>query len=40
MFLSVAVISRIAGHHSQQIDSILGYEYGPVAVHRDDMIIR
>ena len=30
----------IAGHHSQQIDAILGYEYGPVAVHRDDMIIR
>ncbi|RCT98602.1 gamma-glutamyl kinase, partial [Acinetobacter baumannii] len=24
----------------QQIDAILGYEYGPVAVHRDDMIIR
>ncbi|HGF1299674.1 TPA: hypothetical protein ACF6U8_005005, partial [Klebsiella pneumoniae] len=23
-----------------QIDAILGYEYGPVAVHRDDMIIR
>ncbi|HIB4682717.1 TPA: hypothetical protein ACWW5B_004617, partial [Klebsiella pneumoniae] len=21
-------------------DAILGYEYGPVAVHRDDMIIR
>lgn len=29
----------IAGHHSQQIDIILGYEYGAVAVHRDDMII-
>ncbi|MDI5808803.1 gamma-glutamyl kinase, partial [Salmonella enterica subsp. enterica serovar Enteritidis] len=24
----------------QQIDAILGYEYGPVAVHRDDMITR
>ncbi|EFN4898554.1 gamma-glutamyl kinase, partial [Escherichia coli] len=22
------------------IDAILGYEYGPVAVHRDDMITR
>ncbi|MFT0667866.1 PUA domain-containing protein, partial [Enterobacter hormaechei subsp. xiangfangensis] len=33
-------LRRIAGHHSQQIDAILGYEYGPVAVHRDDMIIR
>lgn len=30
----------IAGKHSQQIDALLGYEYGPVAVHRDDMIIR
>ncbi|MEA1063828.1 glutamate 5-kinase [Erwinia sp. HR93] len=30
---------RIAGCHSQQIDAILGYEYGPVAVHRDDMIV-
>lgn len=29
----------IAGHHSQQISEILGYEYGPVAVHRDDMIV-
>jgi glutamate 5-kinase len=33
-------LRRIAGQHSQQIDAILGYEYGPVAVHRDDMIIR
>lgn len=29
----------IAGYHSQQINQILGYEYGPVAVHRDDMIV-
>ncbi len=33
-------IKMIAGHHSQQISAILGYEYGAVAVHRDDMIIR
>lgn len=32
-------MKMIAGHHSQQISAILGYEYGPVAVHRDDMII-
>lgn len=32
-------MKMIAGHHSQQIGSILGYEYGPVAVHRDDMIV-
>lgn len=29
----------IAGQHSQKISDILGYEYGPVAVHRDDMIV-
>jgi glutamate 5-kinase len=32
-------LRRIAGHHSQEIDAILGYEYGPVAMHRDDMIV-
>ncbi|WP_304168240.1 glutamate 5-kinase [Lonsdalea britannica] len=32
-------LRMIAGHHSQEIEDILGYEYGPVAVHRDDMII-
>lgn len=29
----------IAGKHSQQIQDILGYEYGAVAMHRDDMIV-
>lgn len=29
----------IAGHHSQEISDVLGYEYGAVAVHRDDMIV-
>lgn len=33
-------LRRIAGHHSQRIGAILGYEYGPVAVHRDDMIVK
>ena len=32
-------LRMIASHHSQQISEILGYEYGPVAVHRDDMIV-
>jgi len=32
-------LRMIAGHHSQQISAILGYEYGPVVIHRDDMII-
>ncbi|MEX0633579.1 hypothetical protein M8494_22120 [Serratia ureilytica] len=26
-------VRMIAGHHSQEISEILGYEYGPVAVH-------
>lgn len=29
----------IAGHHSREISTILGYEYGVVAIHRDDMIV-
>ncbi|TCJ94659.1 glutamate 5-kinase [Volucribacter psittacicida] len=33
-------LSLIKGKKSQQIEQILGYEYGPVAIHRDDMIIR
>lgn len=32
-------LRMLAGHHSQQITEIIGYEYGPVAVHRDDMIV-
>lgn len=32
-------LRMIAGHHSQEITNILGYEYGPVAMHRDDMIV-
>ncbi len=28
----------LAGKHSNDIRSILGYEYGPVAVHRDDLV--
>ena len=30
-------LRRIAGHHSQQIDAILGWRIWPAAVHRDDM---
>ncbi|OCG66570.1 MULTISPECIES: glutamate 5-kinase [unclassified Gilliamella] len=33
-------LRQIAGHHSQNISQIIGYEYGSVAVHRDDMIIK
>lgn len=32
-------LRAIAGHHSQQINDILGYEYGAAVVHRDDMIV-
>ncbi|MCP4358821.1 MAG: glutamate 5-kinase [Chloroflexi bacterium] len=32
-------MSRLAGHHSEEIGRILGYAYGPVAVHRNDMIL-
>ncbi|MGL5990196.1 MAG: glutamate 5-kinase [Plesiomonas sp.] len=32
-------LALIAGHQSQQISDILGYEYGAVAIHRDDMIL-
>lgn len=33
-------LRQIAGHHSQEINQIIGYEYGSVAVHRNDMIIK
>lgn len=32
-------LPKIIGHHSDQIAERLGYAYGPVAVHRDDLII-
>ncbi len=32
-------LRRIAGHHSDEIEALLGYAYGPVAVHRNDMIL-
>lgn len=33
-------LKLIAGHHSRDISKIIGYEYGSVAVHRDDMIVK
>ncbi|RKS87399.1 glutamate 5-kinase [Orbus hercynius] len=33
-------LRQIAGHHSQEISKLIGYEYGSVAVHRDDMIVK
>ncbi len=32
-------LRRIAGRHSDKIAAELGYTYGPVAVHRNDMIV-
>lgn len=32
-------LRQIKGKQSQEIESILGYEYGSVAVHRDDMVL-
>ncbi|GAB4535133.1 MAG: glutamate 5-kinase [Anaerolineae bacterium] len=32
-------LSAIQGHQSEQIPAILGYQYGPTVVHRDDLVI-
>lgn len=32
-------LERLAGRHSGEIAALIGYEYGPVAVHRDDLIL-
>ena len=32
-------LRQIAGCHSDEIEARLGYEYGPVAIHRNDMIL-
>jgi glutamate 5-kinase len=32
-------LTAIQGHHSEKIAAILGYEYGPTVVHRDDMVL-
>ena len=31
-------LGRIAGHHSRDIEGLLGFTYGPEAVHRDDLV--
>lgn len=36
---SSEALSAVMGRHSADIEKILGYEYGPVAVHRDDLIM-
>ena len=32
-------LTRIAGKHSDEIEACLGYGYGPVAIHRDDLVL-
>jgi glutamate 5-kinase len=32
-------VRRIARHHSDDIETILGYTYGPTVIHRNDMIL-
>jgi glutamate 5-kinase len=32
-------LMAIMGHHSTEIPAILGYQYGPTVVHRDDMVL-
>lgn len=31
-------LGLIAGHHSREIEALLGFTYGPEAVHRDDLV--
>ncbi|WP_019586803.1 glutamate 5-kinase [Deinococcus apachensis] len=33
-----ADLARIAGRHSRDIEGVLGFTYGPEAVHRDDLV--
>jgi len=33
-----AEVRRLAGRHSREIDTVLGYSYGAEVVHRDDLI--
>ena len=36
---SAADIRRIAGRHSREIETVLGYSYGGSIVHRDDLVL-
>ncbi len=36
---SAADVRRIAGRHSRDIESILGYNYGENVIHRDDLVL-
>lgn len=34
-----ADIQRIKGHHSEEIDELLGFNYGPNVIHRDNLVV-
>ncbi len=34
-----ASLERIIGRQSDEIEAILGYEYGETVVHRDDLVV-
>lgn len=36
---SAAEVGRVAGRHSRDIETVLGYSYGSAVVHRDDLVI-
>ncbi len=36
---AAADIRRIARHHSDDIETILGYTYGPTVIHRNDLVL-
>jgi glutamate 5-kinase len=36
---NAADLATIRGLHSDQIPAVLGYQYGPTVVHRDDMVV-
>ncbi|WP_343123484.1 PUA domain-containing protein, partial [Stenotrophomonas pictorum] len=36
---SATDIRRISHHHTREIESILGYNYGDNVIHRDDMVL-
>lgn len=36
---SSADLARLRGHHSDEIESLLGYDYGDEVIHRNDLVI-
>jgi glutamate 5-kinase len=36
---SSADLLRLRGHHSDEIESLLGYDYGDEVIHRNDLVL-